>query len=220
MTVIVYILIGLVALLTILIGYTVIRDEVKQKKEEKKAKQESQAPTQEPPAPVNKSKNPEPIPDDHHQEKIGNLVSPSDVAFDVKRETLEEKYLALPGDIRGYYDEIVKAANAIEGSKRLKNENYEDYKLGKNRLVRLKIRRGALVAELIIPNLSFKTYQSGGAALKQAPITVKVVDEASLNAVKEGIAYTLKAIEDEKAYKKELARERRRKSKEEKQKSE
>ncbi len=237
MTVVVYILIALVALLTVLIGYIVVRDEVKARKEERKERAEeaaSKAPTpeapiqerpkEEAPAPIHEEKAPEPIviPTERPEPEgePSGPASPSDVAFDVKKETLEEKYLALPDEIRGYYDEIVKAANAVEGSKRFKNENYEDYKLGKNRLVRLKIRRGALIAELTIPNFSFQAYQSGGAALKQAPTSVKVADEPSLNAVKEGIAYTVRSIGEEKARKKDLARERRRKAREEKQKEE
>ena len=235
MTVIVYILIALVALLTALIGYIVVKDEVKEKKEERegKAKEKSEeAAPQEPaeeeaPAPAPEAKAPEivtiptekPTEEKEPEGKEESEQAPqSDVSFDLRKETLEEKYLALPSPIRAYYDDIVKTANGVEGARRFKNESYEEYKLGKSRLVRLKIRRGALIAELIIPNLSFKTYQTGGASLKQAPTSVKVVDEASLGAVKEGIAYTLKSIEDEKAYKKQLARERRRKAKEDKQK--
>ena len=237
MTVIVYILIALVALLTALIGYIVVKDEVKEKKEERerkaKGKSEEAIPgpapqelaEEEGPAPKVKAPEAVVIPTEkpaEEKEPEGKEESEqapqSDVSFDLRKETLEEKYLALPSPIRAYYDDIVKTANGVEGARRFKNESYEEYKLGKSRLVRLKIRRGALIAELIIPNLSFKTYQTGGASLKQAPTSVKVVDEASLGAVKEGIAYTLKSIEDEKAYKKQLARERRRKAKEDKQK--
>ena len=239
MTVVVYVLIALVALLTVLIGYIVVKDEIKEKKEERegkaKGKPEEAAPgpaPQEPmeeegPADAPEAKEPEAVavPAEKPAEGKGpegkgesEPAPQSDVSFDLRKETLEEKYLALPSPIRAYYDDIVKTANGVEGARRFKNESYEEYKLGKSRLVRLKIRRGTLIAELIIPNLSFKTYQTGGASLKQAPSSVKVVDDASLSAVKEGIAYTLKSIEDEKAYKKQLARERRRKAKEDKQK--
>ena len=237
MTVVVYVLIALVALLTVLIGYIVVKDEVKEKKEERegkaKGKPEEAAPEpvlQEPaeeegPAPEAKAPEAVAVPTEKPAEEKGpegkeesDPAPQSDVSFDLRKETLEEKYLALASPIKAYYDDIVKTANNVEGARRFKNESYEEYKLGKSRLVRLKIRRGALIAELIIPNLSFKTYQTGGASLKQAPTSVKVIDDASLSAVKEGIAYTLKSIEDEKAYKKQLARERRRKAKEDKQK--
>lgn len=132
------------------------------------------------------------------------------VAFSTETQSLDEKYLALSLEYKGYYDEIVRSAMAIEGSKRYKNAAYEEYKVGKNRLVRLKIKRGVVVCELVIPNLTFKNYISNNkVAMKQAPATIKVVDEASLNAVKDSIGIAVKAIEEERAYKKEQAKIRR-----------
>ena len=222
MEVVIYILIALVAIVTVFIGYTVAHDSIKERKEEKKAKAAEASAQQAAPAPapvVAQAVKPAeaPAPKEEAKEEKANeeaLVPQSDVSFDVKSATLEEKYLALPPELKGYYDDIVKTAMAVEGSKRTKNANYEDYKIGHTRLVRLKIKREQIVAELIIPNLSFKTYQ-GGNAIKPSASIVKVTDEASLNAVKEGIAYVLKSIDDEKAYKKELAKEKRRKAKEE-----
>ena len=49
---------------------------------------------------------------------------------------------------------------AVEDSKRYKNANYEEYKVGKSRLVRLKIKRDTLICELVIPNIDFKNYVS------------------------------------------------------------
>lgn len=135
----------------------------------------------------------------------------SNVAFSAVSQTLDEKYLELSSEYKGYYDEIVRFAMAVEGSRRFKNSAYEEYKVGKNRLVRLKIKRGVIVSELVISNLTFKNYISDNkVAIKQAPAIIKVVDETSLNAVKDSIGIAVKAIEEEKAYKKEQARIRRR----------
>lgn len=132
------------------------------------------------------------------------------VAFSTGTQSLDEKYLALSPEYKGYYDEIVRSAMAVDDSKRYKNAAYEEYKVGKNRLVRLKIKRGIVVCELVIPNLTFKNYISNNkVAMKQAPATIKVVDEASLNAVKDSIGIAVKAIEEERAYKKEQAKIRR-----------
>lgn len=133
------------------------------------------------------------------------------VAFSAGFKTLDEKYLDLTSEYRGYYDEIVRYAMAVEGSKRYKNASYEEYKVGQSRVVRLKIRRDVIVCELVIPNLAFKNYVSDNkVAVKQAPITIKVVDATSLSAVKDSIEIAVKAIEEEKAYKKEQAKIRRR----------
>ena len=133
------------------------------------------------------------------------------VNFATGTKTLDEKYLELTPEFKGYYDEIVRFANTVEGSKRYKNANYEEYKVGKSRLVRLKIKRETVICELVIPNLAFKNYVSENKVeVKQAPATIKVVDEATLSAVKDSMQIAINAIEEERAYKKEQAKLRRR----------
>ena len=133
------------------------------------------------------------------------------VNFATGTKTLDEKYLELTPEFKGYYDEIVRFANTVEGSKRYKNANYEEYKVGKNRLVRLKIKRETVICELVIPNLAFKNYVSKNRVeVKQAPATIKVVDDATLSAVKDSMQIAINAIEEERAYKKEQAKLRRR----------
>ena len=133
------------------------------------------------------------------------------VNFATGTKTIDEKYLELTPEFKGYYDEIVRFANTVEGSKRYKNANYEEYKVGKNRLVRLKIKRETVICELVIPNLAFKNYVSENKVeVKQAPATIKVVDDATLSAVKDSMQIAINAIEEERAYKKEQAKLRRR----------
>lgn len=133
------------------------------------------------------------------------------VLFSAGSETLDEKYLALSPESKGYYDEIVRFANTVEGSKRYKNASYEEYKVGKNRLVRIKIKRDVVVCELVIPNLAFKNYLSENKVeVKQAPTIIRVVDEATLSAVKDSMQIAINAIEEERAYRKEQAKLRRR----------
>ena len=135
----------------------------------------------------------------------------SAVVFSTATQTLEEKYLELTPEYKGYYDEIVKCAMAVEGSKRIKNANYEEYKVGMSRLVRLKIKRGIVVCELVISNLTFRTYVNDNkVAMKQAPASIKVIDAAACAAVKDSIGIAVKAIEEERAYRKEQAKIRRR----------
>lgn len=138
-------------------------------------------------------------------------VDENAVAFSRVGKTLDEKYLELSPEQKGYYDEIVRFAMAVEGSKRYKNAAYEEYKVGKSRLVRIKIRRDVIVCEFVIANLTLKNYISDNkVAIKQAPATIKVTDEASLSAVKDSIGIAIRAIDEEKAYKKEQAKIRRR----------
>ena len=127
-----------------------------------------------------------------------------------QRQTLEEKYLELSAEARGWYDEIIKYAAVIEGSKRFKNVRYEEYKVGKNRLVRLLIKRGIIHCEFILHNSDFKNYiNENKISVKQAATTMRVESAAGVDAVKNSIDIAVAAIAEEKEYKKKLAREKR-----------
>ena len=131
-----------------------------------------------------------------------------------QRQTLEEKYLALSSEARGWYDEIIKYAAVVEGSKRFKNVRYEEYKVGKNRLVRLLIKRGVIQCEFILPNSEFKNYiNENKIAVKQAATTMVVDSAAAVDAVKNSVDIAVAAIAEEKEYKKKLAREKRKAAK-------
>lgn len=136
------------------------------------------------------------------------------VTFSAAKETLSQKYDALPDELKDYYGQIVATASAVEGNRCFKNDRYEEYKVGKNRIVRLLIKRGVIVCEFIIANNDLRNYMSDNKLkLKQAPTTLKVFDEATLAAAKATMEITVKAIEDEKAYKKEQARAKRKAAK-------
>lgn len=127
-----------------------------------------------------------------------------------QQQTLDEKYLALSAEARGWYDEIIKYASAVEGSKRFKTARYEDYKVGKNRLVRMLIKRGVIQCEFILHNIDFKNYVSENKiAVKQSATVMYVENEATVEAAKNSIDIVVAAIAEEKEYKKQLMRERR-----------
>ena len=127
-----------------------------------------------------------------------------------QQQTLEEKYLALTSEQKSWYDEIVKYAAAVEGSKRYKNLRYEEYKVGKNRLVRMLIKRGVIHCEFILHNSDFKNYiNENKISVKQSATTMLVDSAVTVGAVKNSIDIVVAAIAEEKEYKKKLAREKR-----------
>ena len=127
-----------------------------------------------------------------------------------QKQTLEEKYLALTSEQRGWYDEIIKYAANQEGSKRFKNERYEEYKVGNSRLVRLLIKRGVINCEFILHNSDFKNYiNENKISVKQSATVMLVENAATVDAVKNSIDIVVAAIAEEREYKKKLARERR-----------
>ena len=200
-----------------------LREDAKAKAAAKAAPvvEEEPAPVQEEVAPVVVEEQPAPVVEEAPAEEIAvaEEVPEEDkgIVFSKATQTLEEKYLELPAKLRGYYDEIVKYATMMEGSKRFKNARYEEYKVGNTRLVRLLIKRGVITCELIVPNNSFKSYVSENKlSVKIAPTVIKVLDETTVQAVKDSIDIVVQTAAEERELKKQLAKERRKKSRQEK----
>ena len=145
---------------------------------------------------------------------VAELVEEDDdtVRFAPKHtQTLEEKYRALSSKDKSYYDEIALYASKKEEAKQFKNARYEEYKIGKTRLVRLLIKRGAVICEFILPNADFKNYlNENKVSVKQAATIMKIEDAESVKAAKDSVDIAVQALAEEREYKKELARERRR----------
>ena len=144
---------------------------------------------------------------------VAEVVEDDDtVRFAPKQsQTLEEKYLALSATERGYYDEIALYAAKKEEAKKYKNARYEEYKIGKTRLVRLLIKRGTVICEFMLQNADFKNYISENkVSVKHSATVMKIEDAEAVQAAKDSVDIVIQAIAEEKEYKKELARERRR----------
>ena len=126
-------------------------------------------------------------------------------------ETLFGKYLRLTEEQKRFYDEIVAYAAAIPGSRQIKNDRYEEYRYGNARLVRVLIRRDTVVCAYLMTNVNFKRYVAGNKIkVKTAPSVLKISDESALRAAKDSIGIAKKIVDDEKAYKKDQAKLRRR----------
>lgn len=131
------------------------------------------------------------------------------------RQTLEEKYEELSAEQKGFYDEITQYAAEKEDSRRFKNLRYEEYKIGSKRIVRLRIKRGVVYCEFMLTNSDFRNYISENKIpVRQSATVIKVLDTATVGAVKNSIDIAVQSIQDEKAYKKQLAREKRKQARE------
>lgn len=127
------------------------------------------------------------------------------------KQTIAEKYEALSAKDKRRYDEIVNYAKNVEGARAYKNDRYEEYKVGKNRLVRMLIKRGVIHCEFILQNSDFKNFvNENKISVKQAATILKIEDENSVSVAKSSIDIAINAINEEKEYKKQLAREKRR----------
>jgi hypothetical protein len=135
----------------------------------------------------------------------------SEVTFNKTRLTMAEKYESLSSLYKEFYDAIVKHALSKEGVKEFGNNNYIDYKIGAHRLVRMMIKRGEVVCEFIFIDRDFKNYaNANNVKMKPSATAVKVNEPAAVGVAKDGIDLVCQQIEEEKEYKKQLAREKRR----------
>ena len=132
-------------------------------------------------------------------------------------ETLEEKYLALSSECKGYYDEIVRYAMAQPEAKRVKNARYEEYKIRRARLVRLLIKRGVVICEFVLLNNDFRNFiNDNKLQVKQAPTVLKIQSPEAVQAAKNSIDIAVKAVAEEAEYKKAQQRAKRRLAREQK----
>ena len=137
------------------------------------------------------------------------VVSAAPVA--VPAPTHEEKYNALPDDVRAFYDEIAQYAASIDGATSAMRKRYEEYSLGNSRIVRMTIdSKGTIVCAFILRNSAFFTYASENEiAVTTAPTKMKITGEGLVAAAKRTIDMVVNNIEEENALQLRLADERR-----------
>ncbi|MBQ2774231.1 MAG: hypothetical protein IJC95_02820 [Clostridia bacterium] len=131
-----------------------------------------------------------------------------------QQQTLDEQYRALSKEQKRFYDKIAAYAASKEGSKCNKNQRYQEYKIGAKRIVRLRIKRGILHCEFLMINRDLRNHFSESKIpVKETATVIKVQNTETVQMVFSSIDLAIQLIEEERAYKKQLAKERRRQSK-------
>ncbi len=165
--------------------------------------------------PVVKEPEPEPVAEQPATEDAADEAAVTFAAGN--RKTLSEAYDELPKKFKNFYDEVAKHAEKTPGvSRHIKNDNYEEWKINSSRLVRLKIRRGVVIAEFNLQNREMKEHIAESRIdVKQSTTVVKLEDRTAVQFVIESIDLVVKVIEEEAEMKKEeRARLRREKARE------
>ena len=133
------------------------------------------------------------------------------VVFSTHSFTMAEKYATLSSEYKAFFDDIVRHALSKEGVKELKSNNHYDYKIGSYRVVRITIKRGEIICEFSFIDRDFRNYASASKVRMKASATSMKVNEASaVGVAKDCIDLICTQIAEDKEYKKELAREKRR----------
>ena len=126
------------------------------------------------------------------------------------KQSHRTKYLALDKEQKSWYDEITDYAKSIEGVKYVEANDYDEYKLLKKRVIRLRIKKGVVICEFIITNSAFSRFISANKmSVKQAPTSFKLLEEGDVSAAKECIDIAVAEIREEDEEKKRLQKERR-----------
>lgn len=134
------------------------------------------------------------------------------------KKTLSELYAELPRVYRAFYDEIAKhAEECADVTRHVKNDSYEEWKIGVARLVKLKIKKGTVIAEFNLQNSEMKEHiHESNVAVKQASTSVKLEDHNAVLFVIQSMDLVVKVLAEERELKKEeRARARREKRKSE-----
>lgn len=133
------------------------------------------------------------------------------VVFSSHVLTMPEKYATLSSEYKTYFDDIVKFALTKEGVKEFKFNNFYDYKIGSYRVVRIIIKRGEIVCEFSFIDRDFRNYaNASNVRMKAAATSLKVSEALAVGVVKDGIDLICNQIAEDKEYKKQVAREKRR----------
>lgn len=126
-----------------------------------------------------------------------------------------EAYRRLSLRQKGFVDEILDYAETKEGVKKVVNDKSASVYLGKKLVVRIMLKRGAVVARLTVQNNDFIAYtDSAGLNIKEKPVDVKIEEPEMVSAVKDIIDITYRDLSAERSRreeeKKALRREQRR----------
>ena len=149
--------------------------------------------------------------DDIVEEPATEEVDENEVTFSKHSLTMDEKYGMLSSEFKMYYDQITKHVLAKEGIKELKHDNSIDYKIGSYKVVRVSIKRGEIVCEFFFIDREFSNYATtSNVKMKRSATTVRVSEASAVGVVKDGIDLVCTQIAEDKEYKKNLAKEKRR----------
>ena len=152
----------------------------------------------------------QPLPEVKEETESAEKVDDAVTFSSEKGQTLDEKYQALDHEMKNNYDQIINYASAVDGARKFKNLRYEEYKIGSLRIVRLLIKRGIVVCEFMMHNTDFKSYVSENkVSVKQSATVIKVTDSETVQVIKDTIDIVVKAIGEERDFKKQLAKEKR-----------
>jgi len=125
------------------------------------------------------------------------------VVFDNTKKTLWELYAELSPEQRGYFDKIRARAESKEKVRSSESKSAYTILYGRDKVVRLRIRRKAVEAVFFVTDSAFKRLKDGSdAKIKETATVIRVSNDEYLNLALETVDYKYGAINEERAAKK------------------
>lgn len=133
------------------------------------------------------------------------------VAFNRDMKTLWTKYAELSEEQRRYFDAISNYANGKDDVKCIESKDYLTFKYGKDKVVRLRIRKDMTEAVFMLVASAFKqSFTENELKVKEAATIIRVENDAYLDGVIKTIDMQYDALIEERRVRKEAQREKRR----------
>lgn len=110
---------------------------------------------------------------------------------EIDNASFDERVFKLTSKQEDYYLDISLHASLIKGSRRIKNDQFEEYKIGSDSLVKFEIHNG-IIRCLFNQNIA-----------KTIPAFLDIIDEKTLNEARENITCTSKLIKEKKSIKRD-----------------
>ena len=126
--------------------------------------------------------------------------------------TYLDKLAALDKEIYALYEELVNYLVGKEYVKQNTTSNKSIFKYKTDRLVISTVRRGVITLQFMLINSSLERYMraEGAKQIKVTPVTIRLVDEASLERAKSTADLTIEHLEQERVYNAEQKKAARR----------
>lgn len=133
------------------------------------------------------------------------------VAFNRDLKTLWTKYAELSEEQRRYFDAIRNYANGKDGVKCIESKDYLTFKYGKDKVVRLRIRKDTTEAVFMLVASAFKqSFTENELKVKEAATIIRVENDAYLDGVLKTIDMQYDALIEERRIKREEQNAKRR----------
>lgn len=114
--------------------------------------------------------------------------------FAAEKKSLAESYYFLPDDKRQYFDSLRAKALSLKGVKKSEAKEYVTFSVGRERIMRLRIRRDQVEAVFYLTDPSYKKSVAKDVHIKDSATVIKLDSDAKFQAAMDSLEYRYNAV--------------------------